>query len=104
MKSLWKTFQTWRERRREKHLERWALTRAKGKARFVVRTTIIYGGGMTLWFALTDLFHRGFRYLLFTVIYFFIVSPILSLTVWASNEGKYTSAKIDARMKSIPKE
>lgn len=88
-----------------KTLERWARTRAKGKARFVIRSTTIYGGGMTLWFALTDyLFHRGFRYLLLTLIYFSIVSPILSLAAWWSNEGKYTSAKLDARMKSIPKD
>lgn len=105
MKNLCATFQAWRERRKQKHLERWARTRAKGKARFVIRTMIIYGGGMTLWFALTDyLFHRGFRYLLFTVIYFSIVSPILSFVAWWSNEGKYTSAKLDARMKSIPRD
>lgn len=60
---------------------------------------------MTLWFALTDyLFHRDFRYPLLTVIYFSIVSPILSLVLWWSNEGKYTSANIDARMKAIPKD
>jgi len=95
----------WRARRRQERLERWEQTRAKGKVRFVIRATLIWGGTMIVGISLANYFlHRGFSQILFTVIYFLVAGPIVALVSWWHNEGEYTAAKIDARMKAMPKE
>ena len=95
----------WFARRRQDRLERWEKTRAKGKARFVLRVTAIWGGTMIVGMSLANYFlHRGVSQILFTFIYFLVVGPIVGLVSWWTNEGEYTAAKIDARMKPMPKE
>ena len=59
---------------------------------------------MALFMSLIDYFRDGsfnFNKVRWTLIYFIIVAPIIALANWWTNEGRFTSAKIDARMKSI---
>ena len=104
MKNLFGKLEAWRVLRRPKGLARWEQTRAQGKARFVIRTTLIWGGTMIVGMSLSEYFlFRSFRQLVPTVLYFVIAAPIVSLVLWWSSEGAYTAAKIDARMKAIEK-
>jgi hypothetical protein len=104
MNDLTQKFKAWRERKKQERLARWERTRAQGKARFVIRESLIWGGTMLLFMSLMDYFYdRSFNpnKILWTLIYFVIVAPIITLATWWTNEGKFTGAKIDARMKSI---
>ena len=103
-KNLFGKLQAWRVLRRQRGLARWEQTRAKGKTRFVIRTTLIWGGTMIVGMSLTEYFrYRSFRLLVPIVIYFAIAAPIVSLVLWWSNEGAYVAARLDARMKVIEK-
>ena len=95
--NLFGELRAWRARRRQKRLERWETTRAKGKARFVLRGTLIWSVTMIVGVSLGNYFlHRGVSEILFSAIYFLVLGPIVGLVSWWINEGEYTAAEIDA--------
>jgi hypothetical protein len=110
MKRLWNTYQAWRARRIE-HLKqwerRWEEKRAKGKARFVVRTGLVWSGAMIVGFLVADYYFDGTvdgLKSLFRAICFLIVGLIIGFVVWWTKEGQYKNAKIEARINSIEKQ
>lgn len=106
MNNLFQQFSAWRGRRHQTRLARWERTRAQGKPRFIIRESLIWGGTMILFMSFMDVAFDGrlnLRKLLWTMTYLVIVSPIMMLATWWSNEGRFTSARIDSRMKAIEK-
>ena len=96
--SLLENFAAWRKRRRYDRLKRWARTRTRGRTRFIIRVWIIWSGAEILGSLIFDYFAEG-RIDLRLIFMFAIGGPILGLILWWSNEGEYTAAKLDARMK-----
>jgi len=100
MKTLIKRFQDWRRRRYLDRVGRWERTREKGKARFVIRGSLIWGGAMIVFTSLYDYYSYG-TIKISSMIYFTIAGPIVGLVSWWSNEGEFRAAKIDARMREM---
>jgi len=100
MKTLIKRFQAWRCRRHLDRVARWGRRRVKGKAHFVIRVSLIWGGGMVLFTSLYDYYFQG-AIKISKIIYFSIAGPILGLVSWWINEGEFKAAKIDARMREM---
>ena len=107
MNSLLKRIQDFHVRRRERDqrrlLERWGAIRVKGKARFVLRSTLVCGLGIT---ALHDIVAHIFGIqppnLVSDLIKYSIMGFFLSLYTWWDMEGRYKAACIDAYRKSLP--
>jgi hypothetical protein len=100
MKTLIKRFQAWRRRRYLDRVARWERTREKGKARFVIRGTLIWSGAMIVFTSLYDYYSYD-AIEISNIIYFTIAGPIVGLVSWWSNEGEFRAAKIDARMREM---
>ena len=99
MNTLSKRFNVWRRRR---HLERvagWEHTRLKGKARFVIRSWIVWSTSFILATSLYDYYAVGHVDRL-KIVVFFLVGPIVGFVEWWIREGEYTAAKIDERRKA----
>ena len=78
MKSFIKRFGAWRYRRHLDRVARWERTRVKGKARFVIRVSLFWGGAMILFTLLYDYYILGALESP-KVIYFVIAGPIVAL-------------------------
>ena len=109
MKRLWLTYQAWNARRIA-HLKqwerRWEEKRAKGKARFVIKTALVWGGVQIVCFLVFDYFDgtlHGLKTLLMGI-YFLIVGVIAGFVAWWIKEGQYKDARIEARINSIEKQ
>lgn len=100
MKSLIKQFEAWRYRRHLDRVARWERTRVKGKARFVVRVSLIWAGAMIVSTSLYDYYFHGAMEIP-KIIYFSIAGPIVGLVSWWISEGEFQAAKIDARMREL---
>src|SRR5690349_3994381 len=100
MISLIRRFNAWRYRRHLARVARWEKTRTKGKARFVIRGSLIWSGAMIIFTSLYDWYFRGATDP-WQMIYFVIVGPILGLVSWWINEGEFRAARIDARMREL---
>ena len=100
MKSLIKRFEAWRYRRYLDRVARWEHTRVKGKVRFVIRVSLIWGGVMVLFTSLFDYYLNG-SIQISKIIYFSIVGPVVGLVSWWAAEGEFKAAKIDARMREM---
>jgi hypothetical protein len=102
MKKLRNRFHAWRARRRLEHLQRWERERAKGKARFVILTALLWSALMIGALSLAELYFEGTLdglRLKTRVIYYLIAGPIVGLVLWWINEGRYKNARIEARIK-----
>jgi hypothetical protein len=92
MKSLHRTIEAWRDRRRPKFQEWWSHRRAKGKLWFVLWTIAWFN---VMMFAL----NQGVDYLMYRTInttalplklsIVFIASVVLALWSWSWNESKF---------------
>src|SRR5215468_6328932 len=98
-----KRLNAWRYRRHLAHVARWEKTRARGKARFVIRGSLLWSGAMIVFSSLYDWYFRGGTDL-WQTIYFVIPGPILGLVSWWINEGVFRAARIDARMPELGKD
>ena len=91
-----------RERDQQRLLERWGAIRAKGKAQFILRSTLTGGLGLA---ALDDIVAHIFGTqppsLLFNLIKYSIMGLVIALYVWWDQEGRYKAACIDAYTKSL---
>jgi len=102
MKRLWNKYKAWRTLRRE-HLQWWERKRARGKARFVIQTALVFGVSMIVAMSVLDYYFDGAiagRRLLSRAIYYAIVGPIIGFVIWWSHEGRYNNLKIEARIHS----
>lgn len=94
MTGLVKRYRDFQTRRQQRWLERWAETREKGKARFVLGQAVMYPVLMTV---LNDLygyiFDGGVPILRIRfVLWWLIVGFIAGFPAWSSREGEYTKA------------
>ena len=92
MKSLWETYLIWLEKRRRKRFEWWERKRAKGKIRFVMWATFMWGGSMTVLTSLTDYYFDGYwrpDRLPLKLIGYLVGGFLMGLFVWWSNERDY---------------
>src|ERR1043166_8189395 len=100
MNSLSTRFKAWRRRRHLERVARWEQTRMQGKARFVIRGTLIWSGSMIIVNSLWDYyFHGGVEIL--KLILFLLVGPIVGLVSWWDNEGGFNAGKNDERMRAV---
>jgi hypothetical protein len=100
--NLRKQFQSWRQRRTDARLARWGRTRAKGKRRLVIRTTLFWIGIMVPVNMLKDYLSEH-RLRVSTVIVFAVAGLFFGFVSWWMMEGEYTAAQIDARRKVLRK-
>ena len=100
MNSLSKRFNNWRRRRHLQRVAKWEHTRLKGKANFVIRVSLIWGGSMVISNSLYDYYFHG-RIEIAKLISFLIAGPIVGLVSWWDNEGVFKAAQIDERMRQI---
>jgi hypothetical protein len=105
MNSLSKGIQSWRRRRHLQRVTRWERTRAKGKARVVIRTWIIFSVSYILFASIYDYFFSGADYFSghiqpLKVVFYIGGGLIVGLVEWWVREGEYTAAKIDERRKA----
>jgi hypothetical protein len=98
--SLSTRFNSWRRRRHLQRVAQWEHTRAQGKARFVIRGTLIWSGSMIIFNAVWDYYFHG-AVEISKLILFLLVGPIVGLVSWWDNEGVFKAAKIDERMRQI---
>ena len=91
-----------RERDQRRVLEGWGVIRAKGKAHFVLRSTLSFGLGVT---ALHDIVAHILGNqpgsLLSNLIKYSIMGLVIALFNWWDMEGRYKAACIDAHRKSL---
>jgi hypothetical protein len=93
MKNLWKTYLPWLERRRQRQLESWQHKRAKGKARYILWVTIMWGGWMVIATSLASYFFDGsFQIRLSEIIIFSTGGFFLALLTWFDNEINYQNS------------
>lgn len=105
MKQWFKKLQLWHSQRHVRSLAQWDRERAKGKARFVLRTGLIYitliipthdyvaylvDGEMPSWQLLNFLFRA---------VGYSITGAVIGLFSWASREGEYKKALLEGRIK-----
>lgn len=102
MNRLRKRIQDFHVRRRERDqrrlIERWGAIRAKGKARFVLRSTLTGGLGVA---AMLDIaaYITGTQppSLLFNLIIYSIIGFVASLYTWWDMEGRYNAYRKSLR-------
>jgi hypothetical protein len=97
-----KTYNAWRFRRQQLSLERWAETRAKGKARFVLRQAFTFLVLMTAFrdvyyqiFAGVHVFSLGFDLILFAINGIFI-----GYAAWDLREDEYKGAQLKSSLQA----
>lgn len=92
-----------RERDQRRVLERWGMIRANGRGRFVLRSTLTAGLGLT---AMHDIVAHIFGTqppgFLSNLIKYSIMGLVLALYTWWDMEGRYKAACVDAYRKSLP--
>ena len=83
-------------------IEEWGVIRAKGKARYVLRSTLFFGFGVA---ALNDIVAHILGNqpagLLSNLIKYSIMGLIVAFLTWWDMEGRYKAACIDAHRKSL---
>lgn len=92
MKNLWKAYRVWEERRWRKNIPWWERKRAKGEARYVLETTLTWGGLMVILSTSYDYFiEHDFSYfkLLISLLLYFAAGGALGLGTWRDNERRY---------------
>jgi len=89
-----KKYRDFQSRRQQRGLERWAETREKGKARFVLRQAVIFPATMT---ALNDfygyIFDGGVPTLRIRfIVWWLVVGIIAGFPAWSTREREYRKA------------
>jgi hypothetical protein len=106
MNRLLKRIQDFHVRRRERDqrrlLEQWGVIRAKGKARYLLRSTLFFGLGVA---ALNDIVAHILgtqpASLLSNLIKYSIMGLVIAFFTWWDTEGRYKAACIDTYRKSL---
>lgn len=105
MKKWLKRLQAWRAQRQQISLNRWERTRAKGKARFVVRTALTYGVAVTVAMGILQYLIDNrieFFTLVGRIIFFSVVGIPIAFSAWSDKETNYKEAHLEARTKPLP--
>ena len=97
MKRWWQKIQSWKSRRNQRGLQKWAQERTKGKVRFVIRTTLAYS---VLIMMMYDYWDGGLP--LFRVVTTHLTGIMIGFVVWSTNESSYKNALIEARVNAAP--
>ncbi len=76
----------------QEQIARWEETRSKGRARFAIGSTLLWGTGLTVGTLITDYF-RGRPFsagvLLTQALFYYLGGLVLGLYSWTINEDKY---------------
>lgn len=92
MTGLIKRYRDFQTRRQQRWVERWAKTREKGKARFVLRCAVLYPVLMTIF---NDFYGYVFdggvpSVRLWFILKWFVIGFIAGFPSWSMGEGEYT--------------
>ena len=101
MSKLLKRYQAWDLRREQCSLERWALERAKGKTRFVLRQAFIFTVFMAAYTDVVNHFdgHSDDIFKFWTYMGLYAVGGLfVGAMAWGSREGKHKTAQYNARL------
>jgi hypothetical protein len=104
MLRLFKDIDAWRIRRQQRSLERWALVRAKGRARYVFHQGLTWAVFMI---AVTDvsdqLFESGVELsrLRLRIICYSLSGILMGFIAWSNQEGKYERACRSRRSNTV---
>ena len=91
-----------RERDQRRLIEKWGVVRTKGKARYVLRSTLFCGLGATVLHDIgAHVFDTQPPGLLYSLIRYSIIAVLMSLYSWWDMDGRYKAACIDAYRKSL---
>ena len=97
MMRWWEKYQAWKERRRLNALQKWSQERLEGKARYVLRTTLLIS--MTILTA-TEIFDRNIG--VGTIIFWHAAGLGMGLYNWMDNETKYQLARSNGQLNFTP--
>ena len=97
MKRWWEKYQAWNARRKHNALQKWSQERLEGKARFVLRNTLIMS---MIYLTANEIVggHVGPG----TIVLWHVVGFVLALYQWASNETKYQLALNNGQLPAGP--
>ena len=96
MKKWLKRLQAWRVQRQQLSLTKWEGIRTKGKARFVVRTALIFWLTMIAVTCITDYLFDGrikLSEVPFRVVFYLLTGFIVGFGGWSDREAKYKNAR-----------
>ena len=104
IKRWFTSVRAWRLRKKIRYLASWEQERAKGKARFIVRTALIYSLIMT---AAQDVLGYGFdaenrlSKFLFNAVFYSLGGVFVGYIAWAAREMDYQNALREIRIETI---
>ena len=97
MRRWWEKYQAWKERRRFNTLQKWSQERLEGKARYVLRSTLIIS---MIYLTGSEIFSGGAG--LGTIIVWHVAGFGMGLYQWADNETKYQLALGQGLLNVVP--
>jgi hypothetical protein len=90
----------------QRRLQSWEQIRTRGKLRFVVNTSVIWGlpiiVGLPLMYLLLNMI--SLRQMVLFMLGYLVIVPIGALVEWWKNEGAFLAAKLDKRMDVLKKD
>jgi|ERR1041385_852329 len=87
IKHWWQKYQGWQWRRKQRALQKWSRERLEGKARFLLRNTVLIS---MIYLSIHEVV--GVHVGLGTIAFCHFVGFCVSLYQWADNETKYRIA------------